>query len=336
MTRYWVVRTDKGKTDYISSELAAGRLRQGWGWSDDQDLRLLARRRADGEPMAEHQLNAWRGNRRLLSSEPDAVQQGDVLVLPHLPRHGVWSLALVSGEYRWEPPTEINTHGFADYGHVLPVDLLTSAERPIDPYEQHVAAGLRQTMRNLSRMWNIDALGGEVESLLQVVRSGAPPVPAAANRLPYVLTSAEKAAWSEIIRQFHGSEFERPCILLLESLYGEGNVEHTGGSSERGADAICTFTDPLGLVHRLAVQIKMWSWDADWIRPLEQIRQAYDAYDGITGGVILSTSERVTDRFETQRAQLEADLRIPVRVILRDELVRLFLAHLPRLAAAAT
>lgn len=56
---------------------------------------------------------------------------------------------------------------------------------------------------------------------------------------------------------------------------------------------------------------------------------------GITAGVILSTSERVTERFEKARTDLEAEFRIPVRVLLREELVRLFLANLPRLAAVA-
>jgi len=41
MTRYWVIRTDKKFTEFIWSELKQGRLRQGWGWRDDQDLRLL-------------------------------------------------------------------------------------------------------------------------------------------------------------------------------------------------------------------------------------------------------------------------------------------------------
>jgi hypothetical protein len=83
--------------------------------------------------------------------------------------------------------------------------------------------------------------------------------------------------------------------------------------------------------HRLAVQIKMWSWDADWTRPLEQLRQAYAAYEGITGGVILSTSERVSDHVEARRRELETELHIPIKVILRGELIRLFVAHLPGL-----
>lgn len=335
MTRYWVIRTDKKLTELIWSELKQGRLRQGWGWRDDQDLRLLARLRDRGTPFNEHQQQTWRGNRRLLSSEFDSVQIGDIIITPHLPQHGAWSIVRVSGEYTYDGPGEPGSERGEDYSHVLPTELLTTDARPISPFEEGVAAGLRQTMGVRSRMWNIDSLGPEVEALLEIVRSGAAPVPASLNRLPQVLTSAEEAAWKEILRQFHGAEFERPCIMLLEALYGEGNVEHTGGRSEQGADAICTYTDPLGIVHRAAVQIKMWSWDADWTRPLDQIRQAQSAYEGITAGVILSTSERVSDRFEQARADLEAELRIPIRVLLREELVRLFLANLPRLSAVA-
>jgi hypothetical protein len=332
MTRYWVIRTDKKFTEFIWSEIKAARLRQGWGWRDDQDLRLLVRLREQGTPFNEPQQKTWRGNRRLLSTEPDSVQFGDVVITPHLPNHGVWSIVRVVGDYFYDGPGDPESNRGEDYSHVLPVELLTTEERPISPFEEGVAAGLRQTMGVRSRMWNIDGLAPEVEALLELVRSGAAPVAASLNRLPHVLTSAEAAAWDEIVRQFHGAEFERPCIMLLEVIYGEGNVEHTGGRSERGADAICTYSDPLGIVHRAAVQIKMWSWDADWIRPLDQIRQAHGAYEGITAGVILSTSEQVTDRFEAARAALEAELRILVRVLLREELVRLFLTNLPRLA----
>lgn len=352
MIRYWVIRTDKNSTDWIWSELLEGRLRQGWGYRDDQDLHLISALAADRDSSNEDQRYTWRGNRRLLESEPDGVKRGDLVLLPHLPRLGSWSIARVSGLYRWEGPGHPNSAGMPDFGHVLPVELIS--KRPLNPFEDAVSARLRQTMHGLSRMWNIDSLAPDVEELIQGA-GAAParqPLPAlgqaptlqvapepmrptqhsaAMDRLPRVFSAVEAATWEALQKQFHGAEFERPCVLLLELLYGDENVEHTGGSSERGADAICNYTDPLGLSHRLAVQIKMWSWDADWTRPLEQIRQAYEAYDGITGGVILSTSERVSDRFEAHRRELETELHIPIKVILRSELIRLFIAHLPDL-----
>jgi hypothetical protein len=332
MTRYWVVRTDKAKTEYVAGELAQGRLRQGWGWTDEQDLRAVAVASRAGKALTDAQKSTWRGNRRLLDSEPDGVRPGDLVLLPHQPSHGSWSLVRVSGPYRWEHPTELNSYDMPDYGHILPIEMVST--RPIHPFEDAVSARLRQTMRNMSRMWNIDALGPDVDELAEACSHGAVAPPPAVDRLPKVLSAVEVATWEALQKQFHGAEFERPCVLLLEALYGDGNVEHTGGSGERGADAIVTHDDPLGVTHRLAVQIKMWSWDADWTRSLEQIRQASGAYEGITGGVILSTSERVSERFEEHRRKLEAEVRIPIRVVLRQELVRLFVAHLPEIGVA--
>jgi len=332
VTRYWVIRTDKAKTEYVAGELAHGRLRQGWGWTGEQDLRAIAADSQAGKSLNDAQKSTWRGNRRLLDSEPDGVRPGDLVLLPHQPSHGSWSLVRVSGPYRWEHPTELNSYDMPDYGHILPIEMVST--RPIHPFEDAVSARLRQTMRNMSRMWNIDALGPDVDELAEACSHGAVAPPPAVDRLPKVLSAVEVATWEALQKQFHGAEFERPCVLLLEALYGDGNVEHTGGSGERGADAIVTHDDPLGVTHRLAVQIKMWSWDADWTRPLEQIRQASGAYEGITGGVILSTSERVSERFEEHRRKLEAEVRIPIRVVLRQELVRLFVAHLPEIGVA--
>ena len=332
MTRYWVVRTDKAKTDYIAAELAQGRLGQGWGWDDEQDLRVVVAAHRDGRLLTESQKSAWSHNRRLLETEPDGVNAGDLVVLPHQPKHGFWSLVRVAGPYRWEHPTELNSYAMPDYGHILAVEPVSL--RPIHPFEDAVSARLRQTMHVLSCMWNIDSLGPDVEELALACAKGTETPPPSVDRLPKVLSAVEAATWEALQKQFHGAEFERPCVLLLEALYGDGNVEHTGGSGERGADAIVTHEDPLGVSHRLAVQIKMWSWDADSTRPLDQIRQAYGDYEGITGGVILSTSERVSERFDEHRRKLEGELRIPIRVVLRQELVRLFVAHLPEIGLA--
>ncbi len=331
MTRYWVVRSDRGKTEYVGRELAAGRLRQGWGWLDEQDLHEIARVQRERKALTQAQHDTWRGNRRLLESEPDGVRIGDLILLPHQPKIGTWSLARVTGPYRFEHPVEPNTFGFADYGHILPVEVVSA--RPIHPLEESVSARLRQTMGNHGRMWNIDSLAADVMELAAIAADGGSPPTPSVDRLPKVLSAVEAATWEALQKQFHGAEFERPCVLLLEALYGDDKVEHTGGSGERGADAIVTHVDPLGVVHRLAVQIKMWTWDADWTRPLEQIRQAHGAYEGITGALILSTSERVTDRFEERRREIETELRIPVKVVLRQELVRAFLSHLPALGA---
>ena len=88
MAHYWVIRTDRQTTAWIWEELQAGRLRQGWGLRDEQNLRLIAAARAAGTALNDGQRSTWRGNRRLLDTEPDGVRVGDLVLLPHLARHG--------------------------------------------------------------------------------------------------------------------------------------------------------------------------------------------------------------------------------------------------------
>lgn len=324
MAGYWVMRTDKDAASFLWQELEEGRLRQGWGHDPSQNLDVIASQLRGGQQLTSDQAICWRGNRRMLPSEADGIRQSDVVIVPHLPRQGSWSVVRVNGPYRFEI-----AESERDYGHILPVELLT-ARRPVNPYEEAVSARLRQTMRTRIRLWNIDQLGPEVEAVVAAVQSGRP-ADAATERLPMVVSDLEGAAWASIQRQYQGAEFERPCVMLLEALYGEDNVEHTGGTGERGADAVCRYVDPLGVKHGVAAQIKMWEWDAAWTRPLEQIREAYSAYEGITAGAIMATCERATPEFENARTTLEKELGIPIRLILRRELLHLLIAHLPQI-----
>ncbi|MGK4008376.1 hypothetical protein WMF31_37535 [Sorangium sp. So ce1036] len=329
MPRYWIMRVDHREAkNFLWSELKAGRLRQGWGYREDQNLETIAARRKKGATITDEQQDAWRGNRRMFGSEPDSIQEGDVILVPHLPEERHWSIARVLGPYRFEIPKKTK-----DYGHILPVELL-SGDRPVGFKARGVAAGLRQTMRNLSRLWNVDHLGAQIQQIVGNLGKAAEAIDVEEDRLEALLRELELAGLERFKFHFQGAEFEAPCVRLLKMLYGEANVEHTGGRSENGADAICTYRDPLGVPHRVAVQIKMWTWDADWTRPLEQIKKACQSYEGITSGVILSTSERVTQDFEAAREKLQKELGLPVRVVLRQELLRLFIQHLPKLVAA--
>jgi hypothetical protein len=185
-------------------------------------------------------------------------------------------------------------------------------------------------MRNPKRMWNISRLSAEVESLISALQNNHPGENVY-NRIPHFFNQVEAAAWEALQHHFKGAEFERPCHLLLGALYGEENVEKTAGRNENGADAICNFTDPMGIASRVAVQIKMWDWNAESDHPLQQLRKAYQEYEGVTAGVLMTTAEGTTTSFERKRQELEIELRIPIRVVARKQLIRLFMTHLPSL-----
>jgi hypothetical protein len=167
VTRYWAMRTDQARREFIWRELQAGRMRQGWGLVPDDNLERLQRLRREGVPLNDWEWEIWRGNRRLLPTEPHGMLIGDVVVLPHMPRSGVWSIVRVTGGYHFAVSDEPNAwDGRHDYGHIRNVELLTDG-RGIDPEAESVPDALRAAMRNRQRMWSLDAHEDEVASLLR-------------------------------------------------------------------------------------------------------------------------------------------------------------------------
>ena len=53
--------------------------------------------------------------------------------------------------------------GMADYGRLLPVELLVG---PIDRHDPRVSGPLRAVIRNRTRLWRIDGVGGDIEALV--------------------------------------------------------------------------------------------------------------------------------------------------------------------------
>jgi len=100
------------------------------------------------------------------------MQVGDLVVFLHIPRYGTWSIARVTGGYRYEISGMPNAvDGVPDYGHIQEVELLTG-DLPIDHTCDPVSNGLRAAMRNRQRMWSIDPWGEEVERLAGVRPAG--------------------------------------------------------------------------------------------------------------------------------------------------------------------
>jgi hypothetical protein len=158
--RYWAMRTSPWERPYIWAEAQAGRLRQGWGWAAEQNLEVIAeivRRRGQ---LSEEQDMAW-PSRRMLSTEPDGMRLGDLILSPNIPEWGRLSIFRLIGSYEYEPDAP---RRFDDrFGHILPVLPLVG---DIDRHAAEVSDALRMTLRNPSRLWSITPYGGDVERLV--------------------------------------------------------------------------------------------------------------------------------------------------------------------------
>ena len=332
MRRYVVVRTDKGRASFMLREFEQGRLRQGWGWLLSQDLRLLRAKVNAGQKLTAEEAAAWR-NRRLLDTEPDGLKTGDVVVVPNLPEQGRWVIARVAGPYTYAPPDPEAKVG-ADYAHVVavaPIRAPGGKLAVIDPDNAAVDARLRSTMRNLSRMWSIDALGAAVDKVIAAAEGGAntTEIESETAKQAGVFDAVRAAAWKAVRERYHGAQFEQLVLTLFRSIYTSGRVEHWGGRSEQGADLIVFTQDPLGLEYKIAVQAKLFDGVIDDTHALDQIAQARKAHC-VDAGVVVTTATEVSDRFEERRSSLEAELGIDIKVIDRDEFTALLMEHLGR------
>lgn len=232
-------------------------------------------------------------------------------------------------EVRPTPLNSVSDRG--DYGHIVEVALIRDASGRVAVIEADnaaVNAKLRATMRAMSRIWSIDALGVHVEKLLAAVAAGkeTTTTQASADKVAQVLAAAHAAAAHEIESCFKAAELEHLVHPLLERIY-KGRVEHWGGPSEAGADLIVYVEDALGLESMVGVQVKCYQGIHEDLGALEQIKQAR-ATHRIDAGVVITTAREVGTNFESHRKDLERELGIDIRVITRDELVDLVLQYM--------
>ena len=157
---YWVMRTSPWERPYIWSEAQAGRLRQGWGVEDEQDLEFIAASLRRGEVLTDLQREARRGL-RMLASWDNGMKTSDVVVAPNLPDYGRLSIFKVAGPYEWAP--DVPRRFGERFGHVLPVELLAG---DIDRYGPDISDGLRSILGVMLRLYNITGYGGDVERLI--------------------------------------------------------------------------------------------------------------------------------------------------------------------------
>ena len=157
--RYWAMRTSQHNPDFMWAEVKAGRLRQGWGWMQEQDLRRIAERRRAKAELSAAELQAWRAH-RMLATESAGMRVGDLVVTQNLPRQGRISVCLVVGPYYFELPGDPHPENL---GHILPVKLLVG---DIDRSDAQVSEALRHAISLRPRLYEITPYGGDVEALL--------------------------------------------------------------------------------------------------------------------------------------------------------------------------
>ncbi len=124
---WWRMHVDQkeGIGLFIFNEIKKGRLRQGWGGEDDENIEVIQEKLGKGKKLNKRQSECWSGNRRLHQEELDGIQNGDLILLHNTPVRGKWVVVEVTGDYKYSVHPK-----YEDYGHIRKVRLLT--ETPLD------------------------------------------------------------------------------------------------------------------------------------------------------------------------------------------------------------
>ena len=159
---FWAMRTSRETDDcrkLLTDELLSGRLRQGWGSLDEQDLRRIHEAWQDGIELTQHQKDASRHWRMADGDAGEYMNVNDVVLVPNMPEDGVFTLCRICGGYEYQQNSSWN-----DFRHVRAVEVLT----PGGVANEHelVVAGLRRSLRCQGRLWRIASYAGCIEKIL--------------------------------------------------------------------------------------------------------------------------------------------------------------------------
>jgi hypothetical protein len=354
--RYWAMRTSRYTEDhrsFIREELFnRALLRQGWGYSPDQDLRIAAQSWLKAES-TDDQKKAWHHWRMLLEEAPeqlraDSMSVGDIILVPNMPADARFVLCRITGSYRFELPSDPRSGG--DFRHALPVELISPREG-IANAGKLVKGGLKRALKARSRMWCLDTYSEVIEAIIKVANSpegkdlllGIEPEERADAILERLFEEPTDGILGPLVAnlrsEFSDEAWEHLLRAAIEPLATEAEVIHTGGPNEQGADVLIHYPNPLepDKPFVVAIQVKDWTGKAESY-VAEQLRKIVRSYGegdgerlkpGILIGIYIALTRAEAGAELVERCKkIEQERRIPVKPIAKDDLMRMALRGL--------
>lgn len=231
---YWGFRVNTPVRKFIFNELTQGRLRQGWGFNLGQDLRNLS---VD---------EGARRNLRMFNQ----VKKDDILLIPRIPR---WEeVTIVRATEDWDKGYHFDfNNDYKDFGHIFPVERISSFNRHCLPS----TSGIRSTLHNRGRFWNMSQLGEDIEKIIASPESELTQSISNTDKFKIGIVNSfnncfsdskfSDEVYSQMLNNLNGTEWEYALVEGLKYIYPEPyfKVTRVGGKTEKyhGADITISF-----------------------------------------------------------------------------------------------
>lgn len=319
---YWGYRIDVKNQDFFFKELEQGRLRQGWGYAENQKLP-----------------DTKDSDARKNLSMYNNVKKGDILLIPRLPDWG--SVAIAEAAEDWDNKEkgyrfEIAKldDGNEDYGHIFPANYIGCFNR----HGKDVSGNIQSTLKARNRFWNISRLSEDVEKIIQNLENNK--ISVSVNESIENIISEEMETYLKLLNEFSetiykkyddkfkAAEWEKVLKNILEKIYpSEYIVENIGGIKEEKHGTDISITIP-GIFENyvIAIQIKNYKDVVNNIDTIiEQINKS-EEYEWsnnrkLIDKILIITSAKKKDNLNLVEKCQEKN----IKVIFSEELKKLIL-----------
>lgn len=297
---------------YFWSEMKEGRLRQGWGYGENLDLRKLYEKIDNKLILDEKEQQAWDRCQHMLVY----IKQGDLIAVKNVPTREQFAIARVIGPYDFK----IGDNG--DFGHILPIQIVNTFHKYSKVVPSSFVNALNrernpiritykhsQTMRELAGILPTDENKDKPQEFKEKIRD--------------VRSNLIKQL-RELLRQKLTFWDAEQLILEMVRREREGeDVRYTAGSGERGADGLWFAQVGYGLApFKIGIQVKKhWGEDND-TTGIDQLEKAFQAHS-LQAGLLVSLADKLGQNLLSRIE--EAKKKYNIHVLYGNDLYELLL-----------
>ncbi|WP_372715258.1 restriction endonuclease [Ilyobacter sp.] len=301
--------------------LKEGIARYGWSYVENANLKVMEK--LSWDEMTPEQKDCWKANFLL------KIKPGDYIIYINTPSYGKCTLAKVEEPYFWAWDKYQG-----DFSHCLKVD--RDSIKTFDRNAKEINPSLSRRFKLQGKYWQI-YLKEEFSELLELLDSGElsgdyANADTRYNKTLEIIEPDLKLICSKIQSHHPEKTMEELVQIILERMPTVSNVERKSGASDKGGDLICEFDtgmDFLGIqrVERCAIQVKSYINEMDYDRAIRDIENVFKAEKDITCGLIISTAEKISERFQEKLDNLKSETGKDVGLIFGKDLARWFIKY---------